>query len=483
MANSNNKHTGGLFAQAFGVAKKLSSTGLELVHQVAPGSIGKLKTTPDSDQTVASSTPLRSAGLGRTEQMKFENPQQMIRQHVPKVTQQLLGRHYSKVNNVASFFSPDLNNKIADYFFDKLNDFVSEQSSVDHLLKEVGVKDLTDLAQDSSRSARISHALSNQNKTFAAVQGAITGATGVIGTAIDIPLSLALTLKTIYQTGRVHGFELNREHEQVVVEYVFKQVDLGSIAEKQTLLVGLRALSNMLQTRDTQQLQTLLGSSNDFSALKTWLNNEDGTPKWGWLNALPQLSILSKLMPLAGAGIGAIYSYKLVEDANTKAQHIFSSAQQYISQHPDEKVDVLSAYEKSEALLAAATPLLTSPVTKTETPSVSEIPTATTQVDNKVITQVEIKPKSAATKTEPVSTEAGLQKLVETHVEPVEEVKTQVSLADKGQEEDLIQPLDEDDIEYSPDEEQAAGEVKASTEDETVKKAKKKTAAKPSKEN
>ena len=398
----------------------------------------------------------------------------MFRSHVPKVTQQLLGRHYSKVNNVASFISPNVNDKIADYFFDKLNDFISEQSSVDHMLKEVGAKQLTELAQDPSRSARISTALSNQNKTVAAVQGAITGASGVLGTALDIPLSLALTLKTIYQSGRAHGFELDRRNEQQIVEYVFKQVDLGSIAEKQTLLIGLRALSNLLKTQDTQQLQNLLGSSNDISALKTWLTDENGTFKWAWFNHFPQLSVLSKLTPIAGAGIGAIYSWKLVEDANLKAQQIFSSAQQYLIQHPNEKLDVLAAYEKSQQLLNQAAPLLVNQHIEPQ----QNNPKISANTENKVITQVEVKQKGETSeKNEKVTSDIGLQKLVEQHVEPTTEVKSQVSLADKG-DEDLIQPLDDDDIEYTADLEQAKGEAEVVKKPEAVMKTKKKSSAK-----
>lgn len=453
MANSNNKQTGGLISQAFGVAKKLSGAGFDLINHVAPGSVAKLKSAPDHGNVI----DIVNEQNQSPEKKINDNPQQMFREHVPKVTQQLLGRHYNKVNNVASFISPELNNKIADYFFEKLNDFVSEQSSVDHLLKEVGAKELTELAKDPSRSARISQALSNQNKTVAAVQGAVTGAIGVIGTAIDIPLSLALTLKTIYQTGRAHGFELNRRNEQAVVEYVFKQVDLGSIAEKQTLLVALRAVSNLLQTQDTQQLQTLLGSSNDITLLKKWLSDENGAPKWNWLNSIPHISVLSKLTPIAGAGIGAVYSLKLVDDANLKAKEIFSSAQQYLLQHPNESLDVLAAYEKSQLNIQQT--VLSENVNSTDSAAQTTQPNDENK-NNQVITHVEIKQKGHDVKPEPVSLADGLQQLVEAHVVPVDDVKSQVSLADKGQD-DLIQPLDEDDLEFDGDVEQSKGEPKS----------------------
>lgn len=475
MANSNKNKAAGLISQALGVAKKLTATGFDLMNHVAPGSVAKLDQAPlepsvlemNSEQQNKSNEltqpyPTKSE-KNMSDKKSYENPQALFRSHVPKVTQQLLGRHFNKVNNVASFISPDINNKISDFFFDKLNDFVSEQSSVDHVLKEVGAKSLSELAEDPDRANRIGVALANQNKTVAALVGAVSGATGVLGSAIDIPLSLALTLKMIYQSGRAHGFELDRESEQQVVEYVFRQVDFGSIAEKQTLLVALRAFSNLLETQDTQQLQKMLGSSNDFTALKNWLSNSDGTLKWSWLNKVPQVSFLAKLTPIAGAGIGAVYSWKLIDDANLKAQQIFSGAQQYLIQHPNEKIDLLSAYEKSVALIAQATPLLSAEPQQIET---QKIEPSTVVVENEVIKKVEIKLKGEepTVKAEPV--EVGLQKLVEEYVEPVEERTSQKSLADKGGDE-LVQALDEDEQKY-PIESSSTGEAITENEDDAT---------------
>ena len=281
------------------------------------------------------------------------------------------------------------------------------------------------------RANRIGEALANQNKLIAAVQGAISGATGVVGTAIDIPFSLGLTLRSIYQEGRAHGFELNHRQEQEIVEYVFKQVDLGAIAEKQTLLIALRTITNLIETQDTQQLQTLLGSSNDFSVLKTWLSNQDGTFKWNWLNKIPQISILSKLSPIAGAGIGAVYSWKLVDEAHTKARAVFSGAQQYLLQHPEDQLDVRQAYERGAALLDQATLPDASDISldvnafaeKLEQQEVIEVEDAA--VHNDTIKAIKIETKSNEDETQSVSVEEGLKALAEKHVEPASEPELQ----------------------------------------------------------
>ena len=374
----------------------------------------------------------------------------MMREHLPTISSQLLGRHYKKINQVASFISPDLNNKLADYFFDKLNDLVSQLSSVDAVLDEVGAKNLAELAKDPERAQRISLALANQNKIIASLQGILTGATGVMGAAIDIPTSLALALRSVYQTGRAYGFELNVE-DHAVVEYIFKQIDMGSVAEKQALLAAIRAFSSVLQEHDVNQLQQLFGSSNDTELLKKWLINEDGSFKWSWLNSVPQLHILSKLSPIAAMGISALYSRKLVDDATDKAQLVFCAARQFLIQHPEQKIATLSAYEQSVALLAQATPkLLADESTITLMPSELKLDQNIEVSDHTTISKVIIKKKTAAVKMDETEkgqqVQQGLEKLAEKVVEahePVEPQKPALPLQETL--------LDEDD---QPDEEQ-----------------------------
>ncbi|ENW30297.1 EcsC family protein [Acinetobacter lwoffii] len=357
MVNANNKQSNGLISNAFGVAKKFSSTGLDLLNHVAPDSVTKALKPSSSDQVIDGSAKTKSTFSAK----KYDNPQQMLREHLPNVSRQLLGRRFNTVNNVAHFVSPDLTEKVSNYFYDRLNQFSNQTSSVDAILNEAGAKDLEELTQDVDRSKRISQALGEQNKWIATVQGAVSGASGMLGTAIDIPASLLMALRTIYQVGRSYGFDLSKEDDQEIVQHIFRQIDLSLIAEKQTLLLGLKALSNTLKTHDISQLQAMLGSDNDVSAIKQWLSRHEGEAKWEWMNHLPKISILerlTKLTPLASAGIGAVYSHRFVEDVNQKAQEAFSHARQYLIQHQDSQLSPYAAYEKAVSLLQQATPKL-----------------------------------------------------------------------------------------------------------------------------
>ena len=323
--NSKNNQAEGLFESALGVAKKLSHSGLEVLNKV-----GQNQKKSEKD-----------------------HPVEQAESSLPNLSQQLLGRHYASVNKVTSFVAPDLSDKFSAYLFEQLNHLGSRLSAVDQILDEAGVKDLEELTQDVDRSKRLSELLANQNKWLASAQGALSGATGVLGSAIDVPASLLLSLRSIYQIGRAYGFELNQDTEQDMVQFIFKQIDLSLIAQKQSLLMALKALSSALETHDFNQLQQLLGTNQDAETLKQWLKDAEGQAKFEWLNHLPKLSILSKLTPVAGASVSAAYSWKLLEDVNQKAQDIFSEARAYIQQHQDLNLSPIAAYEKSREYFAA----------------------------------------------------------------------------------------------------------------------------------
>ncbi|MDY6531012.1 EcsC family protein [Acinetobacter faecalis] len=369
MKDSDNKRSRGFLTNAFGVAKKLSEVGIEVIQQATSNDISKQNLALDKSNVIEGSARTKSM----FEANIYENPQQLLRTHVPQVSRQLFGKHYGTIDRVANFVAPQFSDKVSDYLFDQLNTFTNNISSVDAVLDEAGVQHLEELTRDVSRSERISRALAEQNKWIASVQGAVTGATGVIGSAVDIPVSIIMSLRTIYQVGRSYGFELNKETEQEIVQYIFKKIDLGLIAEKQAILMAIKAISNTLETHDVHQLQKLVGSSNDIEALKRWLTNEEGDAKWQWLNSIPKFSMLTKLAPIASASVGAMYSWKLVEEVNEKAQIVFAQARAYLLEQKDSALSPLEAYEKSLALVTQIKPKLIEQIKANVDASVKDI--------------------------------------------------------------------------------------------------------------
>ena len=427
MATSSKKQSSGLLMQAIEAAKKLS-TEFQNVQGVSKTSSAIESVNPAKivDGQARLKTPFDIE--------KYESPQQMLRQQLPKVSHQLLGRHYNKVNQVAAFISPDFADKVSDTLFDWLSEFSSNTSLTEKILAEAGVTELAELSKDTARSQRLSQALIEQNKILAAAQGVVTGASGVWGATLDIPASIVLVLRTIYQTARSHGFELNDAVDQEIVAFIFKEIDLSLVAEKQALLLALKAMKSMLETNDLQQFQQVLGSGNDIEMVKKWLVDEQGQLKWSWLNRIPKVSILGKLTPVAGAALSAVYSWRLLEDVGHKSQAIFGAARFYVNEHPNENISPLTAYFKAEELLKKDNSRLIKAIETVQSP----VESSHEAQKNDVIKQVVIQSKEEAAAKPPVEekVEVGIQYLAEQHVTEHEYTTQQPAL--KAQEDELF---------------------------------------------
>lgn len=412
MDNSDNEQSKGLLSGVFGVAKKLSHIGIQTLQERRQPT----RATASSGQVIEGQARQKSP----LEVQKYENANQLLRAHLPQVSRQLLGRHYGRVNSVANFLLPNGTDRLADELLNSLSGLASNLSSTQWVLDEAGVKSLDELRGDPARSARIGDALAEQNKMIAITQGAFSGATGLIGSAIDVPASLTLALRLIYQTGRAYGFELEDDKDQDIVEYIFKEIDLGLVAEKQAVLMGLKALRSMIESQDLQQLQQLLGSDNRSDVLQQWLGKVELPSQLQWLSGVSKVKSVTKLTPLAGAVISAAYSWKLMEDTKAKAQEIFQTTRQYLNTHPEaEKYAILDSYEAAIGLLQAATPVLALAQSEQAEQSAA---------DAEAVAEVKQQQATAAIASHEVIADVKVQKRTETkeeHAAPVEEKVTE----------------------------------------------------------
>lgn len=314
MPDSNNKSPTKLISEAFAVAKKLKKAHLE-------------------DGT----------HLQKKQSFKAENPQQLLQNYIPQTAQRLLGKRYRMLNSVAHFIAPETTQNLSDYLFQQLNEWANHLSSVEGILDQAGIEDLEILIQDPERAQRLSQALAEQNKWLATLQGAVTGSTGYIGLIFDLPLSLILSLRTIYQIGRSYGFELNQQDELEIVEYIFQQIDSNLMLEKQSVLFAAQVIEQVLQTQDLQKINVLLATYPNF-ILDRWLSQTN----LNTLLKIPFLTQASKIIPLFGAGVAASYNWQLIEKVRDIAQEIFYQARIYINQHPQTELLPIQAYEKSK---------------------------------------------------------------------------------------------------------------------------------------
>ncbi len=299
--------------------KSLSDMSQTLLKQLAKNSVSRLTQTPEQQSVINMNTETQA--LSNT---SSNNASQLFRQQLPGLTRQLLGKRFNTVNKLANMVMPTGTfDKASDQILELLADFASTLSHSKDILEEAGVDSLAKLQNDTARSGRLARALGEKNRYISMAQGAISGATGVVGAASDIPLSMILIFRTVYLTGRSYGFELDRPQDRHLIFDALSNVDLSLIAEKQAILLGLRSLSSMLGTGDLQSLQTILGTNHDVDPLIKFLSDENGQLKW---RLSPR--IINKLSPLVGGAVGAIYNARLLKEVSESARQVFEQARQ-----------------------------------------------------------------------------------------------------------------------------------------------------------
>ena len=278
--------------------------------------------------------------------LDYEDIHQLFRNQFPTITKQVLGNRYNAVNKYSKFVLPNGLDSAADEVLELLAKAAMALASTERVLAETGAKSIQELQQNVDRSARASSALKEVNKIFAALQGGVSGVAGMVGAVADLPLSVLLALKTIYETGHAYGFELDNEEDQQAVYQVLVKSDLSLIAEKQVLLLGIRNVKNVLATGNYSQLQSFLDSNYSFEGLKDAITAADGQYKWGMLNALGKVKWLRFTTPILGGLVGAFYGSKMIEEVAEKADEVFSHARRYLIENPDQHIAVLEAYKQ-----------------------------------------------------------------------------------------------------------------------------------------
>ncbi len=304
--------------------KSLSDVSQKLMKQLAKDSVSRLTKTPEQQSVINMKNDIKTETQALSKSTS-NNASQLFRQQLPGLTRQLLGKRFNTVNKLANMVMPTGTfDKASDQILELLADFASTVSNSKDILEEAGVDSLAELQKDIGRSGRLARALGEKNRYLGMAQGAISGATGVVGAASDIPLSMILIFRTVYLTGRAYGFELDSPQDRNLIFDALSSADLTLIAEKQAILLGLRSLSAMLGTGDLQSLQTILGSNHDVDPLIKFLSDESGQLKW---RLSP--SIINKISPLVGGAVGAIYNARILKEVSESASQVFEQARQH----------------------------------------------------------------------------------------------------------------------------------------------------------
>lgn len=141
-------------------------------------------------------------------------------------------------------------------------------------------------------------------RNTASVEGAVTGAGGILLGFVDFPAFLSLKMKLLFDIASLYGFDTKDYKERLFILYIF-QLSFSSQSRRNDL-IGL--LENWEQYQDT-----LPKDLNEFDWKTFQLDYRDYI----------DLAKLAQLIPVVGAGVGAIANYRLTEHLGTYAMNAY----------------------------------------------------------------------------------------------------------------------------------------------------------------
>jgi hypothetical protein len=203
--------------------------------------------------------------------------------------------------------------------------------------------------------------VANRNRLLGAATGAATGLAGVIGTIADLPLSVILVLRTVYQTAECYGYDLADVDGRQKIYQVLADTDWSVLVEKQTILLSLVSVQQLLKQGGIAGLQKMVGSAADLEVFEKLLHEIAGS-----LNLQLPDNLAGRALPVAGSVVGAVYGARLINSVAARAQATFRAqrvssepprvthaASVALAPQPETEIDVAAVFAQSVAEDAA----------------------------------------------------------------------------------------------------------------------------------
>ncbi|MEH6941472.1 EcsC family protein [Bacillus sp. JJ722] len=169
-----------------------------------------------------------------------------------------------------------------------------------------------------------SEALKNDRSKLATVQGASTGFGGIFTLAIDIPVILGLSLKTLQEIAIIHGYDPNKKEERI---FIIKCLQFASAD-----IVGKEAILNELSTAHQRNTK----SQEMISQLQGWREVVyTYRDQFGWKK-------LFQMVPIAGMIFGAFTNRSMIQDISDTGMML------YRKRRILEKLERVETLEQSE---------------------------------------------------------------------------------------------------------------------------------------
>ena len=177
-----------------------------------------------------------------------------------------------------------------------------------------------------ARADELADLVADRNRLLAAAEGGATGLFSLAGMLLDLPLSLVIALRTIYQTAECYGQDLSGEDGLQQIYAILASIDYASVGQKQTVMAGVASLNAVAASQGglIGVLPKLLKSLGDNP-----LTERVAKPLLTKLST--RVGFVTRFLPVLGAVTGATYNMQMINSVAAVAQQVFRTAyeQQY----------------------------------------------------------------------------------------------------------------------------------------------------------
>lgn len=199
---------------------------------------------------------------------------------------------------------PSIGNRVAKYAQTKINNFIPEKVhqgitfAIEKMVKGVlfGSKFLTSSPlQGASLEVRetVVRKKIEAYRNTASAEGAITGAGGILMGFADFPAFLTIKIKLLFEIAALYGYQVKDYKERLFILHIFQ---LAFSSQR-----GRNEAVELIADWDNHS-QNLSEDVDDFDWRRFQLEYRD----------FIDLAKMAQLVPIIGAGVGAIANYKLV---------------------------------------------------------------------------------------------------------------------------------------------------------------------------
>ena len=209
---------------------------------------------------------------------------------------------------------PSFTDRVSKNVQDKINTIIPEKVhevitvTIENMIKAVlfGAKYTTGKSLESTASLQLRESLVKKQISFyqktASLEGAVTGAGGILLGLADFPLLLSIKLKILFDIASLYGYDVKDYKERLYLLYLFQL-----------------AFSSQHHRNDVYQIVS--GWQGYSSSLPDDVEEFDWRKFQQEYRDYIDLSKMAQLLPFIGAAVGAIANYKLIAQLGDTAMN------------------------------------------------------------------------------------------------------------------------------------------------------------------